>query len=248
MNKTTYIIIGIVLFVLITSRKIKTEDNIEPADLMSKDENIKFINQRMKDWGITSRSARIGILAVIGKESGYIPKWEDNYDGTSNSRIRIFHSETKSLTDAELNTLKKNPYNFWNFVYNGETGNVRGTDDGYKYRGSGLNQLTGRGNYLDMKNKTGFDLINHPELNNTLPVAIETLLHYMQGGWSSSRGKAKLQAKGYNRINDITDTDFAVRYFCNINAGLGNDINGEKVSNAVKNAKPYQKSLEKLIL
>lgn len=247
MNKTTYIVIGIVLFVLITSRTIK--DNIEPVDLMSKDENIKFINQRLKDWGITSLSARIGILAVIGKESGYIPKWETTYKNTSNYRIRtIFKTPTTGVSDAKINELKKNDYNFFNFVYNGSNGNVSGTDDGYKYRGSGFNQLTGRGNYLDMQNKTGISLIENPELNNTLPVAIETLLHFMQGGWNSSRGKAKLQAKGYNRINDITDTDFAVRYFCNINAGLGSDINGEKVSNAVKKAKPYQKSLEKLIL
>jgi predicted chitinase len=37
-------------------------------------------------------------------------------------------------------------------------------DDGYKYRGRGYIQLTGRGNYAEYHQKTGLDLVNHPEL------------------------------------------------------------------------------------
>lgn len=247
MNKTMYILIGIVLFILITSRTIK--DKIEPVDLMSKDENIKFIDNKLKDWGITSRSARIGILAVIGKESGYVPKYETGYSNTSNSRIRqIFPTKTKGISDLQLTNLKKSDFTFFNFIYDGILGNMTGSDDGYIYRGSGFNQLTGRSNYEAMAKKTGVNLVDNPELNNTINVATDTMLHFMQSGWQSAQGKAKLKAKGYNRINDITDNDFAVRFFCNINAGIGNDMNSTKVNNAVNNAKPYQKSLEKIIL
>jgi len=253
MNKTTYIIIGIVLFVLIVSKQMNKEgsesdENIEPMDLNNKQANIKTINDRMLAWGITSRAARIGILSVIGKESGFIPQWETTYKNTSNYRIRvIFETPTKGVSDAQLNELKKNDYNFFNFVYNGTNGNIAGTDDGYKYRGSGFNQLTGRGNYQDMENKTGIDLIDEPELNNTILVATETLLHYFQSRWNSDRGKAKLKTKNYNKINDINDVDFAVRYFCNLNAGLGRDLNGKVVNRAVELAKPYQKSLETIL-
>ena len=202
----------------------------------------------MLAWGITSRAARIGILAVIGKESGFIPKWETTYKNTSNFRIRtIFETATKGVSDNRLNELKKNDYNFFNFVYNGTNGNISGTDDGYKYRGSGFNQLTGRSNYKDMETKTGVDLVDMPELNNTVDVAAETLLHYMQNRWNSDRGKAKLKTKGFDKINDIDDVDFAVRYFCNLNAGLGRDWNGKIVNRAVELAKPYQKSLEVIL-
>ena len=243
MNKTIYIIIGIVLYVLIISKKVY--ENVEPMDLSNKRNNIKTINDRMLEWGITSRPARIGILAVIGKESGFIPKYETGYSNTSNFRIRkIFPTKTKNVSDAQLNEIKKTDYNFFNFIYDGILGNISGSDDGFNFRGSGFNQLTGRSNYEAMQNKTGADLIEKPELNNTVVIATETLLHFMQSGWQSSKGKAKLQAKGYNKINDITDVDFAVRFFCNINAGIGNEINSSKVNSAVNNAKPYQKSLE----
>ena len=55
-----------------------------------------------------------------------------------------------------------------NKIYGGEwgaaaLGNTE-PDDGYKYRGRGYIQLTGRDNYADYQRKTGLDLVNQPEL------------------------------------------------------------------------------------
>lgn len=55
-----------------------------------------------------------------------------------------------------------------NKIYGGEwgeeaLGNTE-PDDGYKYRGRGYIQLTGRDNYADYQRKTGLNLVNRPEL------------------------------------------------------------------------------------
>ena len=55
-----------------------------------------------------------------------------------------------------------------NKIYGGEWGEAAlgntEPDDGYKYRGRGYIQLTGRDNYADYHRKTGLDLVNRPEL------------------------------------------------------------------------------------
>lgn len=230
------------------SNDMPQNNNQDPTTPISKIDAVNYINDIMLNgWGIKSRAARIGILATIGKESNYVPKFEKGYSSTSNARIRaIFPTRTKSKTEAQLTEIKSNDVTFFNFVYNNRLGNTAPMD-GYKFRGSGLNQLTGKANYKKYAEKSGLDILNNPELNNTLSVATQTALHFFYAGWDSASGKAKLKKAGYNYINDINDINFAVRFFCNINTGTGNDINSEKVDNAVAKATPYANTLKNLI-
>lgn len=261
MNKKI-IIIGVLILVLYFvfrkkdtppantgSNDMQANNNQDETTAISKTEAVRYINDIMLNgWGITSRAARIGILATIGKESNFTPKFEKGYSGTSNARIReIFPTRTKTKNDAELTAIKSNDKTFFNFVYNGRLGNSTTGNDGYIYRGSGLNQLTGRSNYEKYAKLSGIDILNQPELNNTLPVATQTMLHFFYAGWNSSSGKAKLKKAGYNYINDINDINFAVRFFCNINTGTGNDINSSKVNKAVAKATPYANTLKNII-
>ena len=50
--------------------------------------NVKIMIDYMNSEGITNPYTQIGILSVIGKESGYIPQNEIWYDGTSDARIK----------------------------------------------------------------------------------------------------------------------------------------------------------------
>ena len=49
------------------------------------------------------------------------------------------------MSDEELTKLKKDPEAFFNKVYDGRIGNGEG--EGYKFRGRGMIQLTGKENY-----------------------------------------------------------------------------------------------------
>lgn len=56
-----------------------------------------------------------------------------------------------TLTDAQI---LQNKQNLYNLVYAGKNGNGnQSSGDGYKFRGRGAIQLTGRGNYRDVSNK-----------------------------------------------------------------------------------------------
>jgi predicted chitinase len=199
--------------------------------------NILILNQDLKNAGFTNRLTRVAILAVVGKESNFIPKWEVCYNNTSNSRIRTKFSRTRSLTDIQLNLLKSNCRDFFNFVYDNKYGN--GSGDGYRYRGSGYNQLTFRGSYRSIGNQIGVNLEQQPELNNNANIAGKSLVQFMKNRANSAAGKNLLQRYGFNNFNDINNLDFAVRFFANCNAGLGYGFNSAHVTEAYNRSKPY---------
>ena len=111
-----------------------------------------------------SPDAAMAIVSVTAKESdGDFASVERGYGNTSNKRIREIFSSVKDLSDAELNELKKDDEAFFNKVYGQRMGN---DGEGYKYRGRGLIQLTGKNNYAEVSQALfGNDsLVENPDL------------------------------------------------------------------------------------
>jgi predicted chitinase len=65
-------------------------------------------------------------------------------------------------------------------------GNTR-PGDGYRYRGRGFVQLTGRRNYTLAAGKVGFNLIDEPDLALDFAVARKIMREGMLSGWFTSR-------------------------------------------------------------
>jgi predicted chitinase len=186
--------------------------------------NAALINAALTKYGITNPYLRAGVLAVVAKESQFIPKNEISYAGTSNSRIReVFGSRVSNLSEAQLTALKKDPRAFFNRIYGGQfsigkqLGNTQ-PNDGYNYRGRGFNQNTGRGNYTMLTNKSGIDLVSNPDRMNDPAVAAEALAIFFSNGLAS--GLKKYKVADQNKIDSLRKgTDIAY----NINAGIGNN-------------------------
>jgi predicted chitinase len=144
------------------------------------------------------------ILGTVGKESGFIPQNEIGYGGTDNSDIRRIFSSTKRLSDVKLNRLKSNDEEFFNYVYGPKgagpgLGNTQ-PGDGYKFRGRGFNQITGRSNYR----KYGFE--SNPESLNDVDGAADAMINFL--------------AKEGSSLNDRFDNvDEAIEFFVTRNAG-----------------------------
>jgi predicted chitinase len=183
--------------------------------------NKDIVIAELKAAGITNQFSIAAILSVIDKESGFKPQTEITYANTSNSRIRgIFTDKTGSLSDAELNTLKKDPVKFFNFVYGGKFGNS--PTEGFAYRGRGYNQLTYKSQYKKYSEILGLDLVKNPDLVNDPKIAAKVAAAYFVRNFKNNAAIVKARY-GANNINDFKDAKTAVNAFYNANAGFGKD-------------------------
>lgn len=182
--------------------------------------NREIVARVLTQAGITNKFSIAAIMAIIEKESGFRPRSETGYSRTSNARIRSIFSKTRSLTDAQLTKLKSSDVDFFNFIYGGRYGNTQ--NEGFKYRGRGLNQLTFKGNYIKFGRLTNTDLVNNPDLANNINVAANVVAQYFL---EQFRLNKPLIERRYNAsdINDFKDTKNAVNAFYNANAGFGKD-------------------------
>lgn len=137
-----------------------------------------------------SEPVATAITSVTQKESkGKHDNVEKSYEKTSPARIREIFSRARDLNNREINRLKKNPEQFFEFVYGGRMGNDQ-PGDGYKFRGRGLIQLTGKDNYADASRALYGDdtLISNPDLITQNPqVAAQVANWYLM-----SRGLQRL--------------------------------------------------------
>ena len=179
--------------------------------------NINLLIDEMNKNNIADINTQIGILSVISKESGFIPKTEISYKDTSNQDIRkIFGLRLLRFSESELTILKKDDEKFFDAVYGKEatailwrdTGNTK-TGDGYTYRGRGFNQITFKNTYKKYGDIVKEDLVGNPDKLNDPVVAFRVALAFF---------------KEWNQWKDISTLKFATKeeaakMFARINAG-----------------------------
>lgn len=130
-------------------------------------------------FGITTRPRVAGFLAQAITESAHLSALEEGMYYRSADRIWIVFPRLRSLGMAEIAKLARNPRALANKAYervNGNGGEASG--DGWRYRGRGLFQLTGRGNYADAEAGLGRPFVSAPELVALPPDACLTAAWY----------------------------------------------------------------------
>ncbi len=101
-------------------------------------------------------------LAQILHESGNLSRLEESLSYQTPGRLmQVWPSRFKTL-ESEKPYLR-NPEALANKVYGGRMGNNL-SGDGWKYRGSGLIQLTGANNFKEVQRITGIKVYDNPSL------------------------------------------------------------------------------------
>jgi putative chitinase len=112
-------------------------------------------------YGITSNLVVCHIMAEFSEETGCGNDMQENMNYSAARLLQVFPSH---FTNAQAIAMQHNPRLIADQAYGSRMGNHPGTDDGWNFRGQGLSQVTGRNGYVALANKTGLDLLNHPEL------------------------------------------------------------------------------------
>jgi len=121
---------------------------------------VPVLNTAMSRYQIVG-TKRIGaFIAQVGHESGHLTLLVENLNYSADALRKTWPSRF----NAELaSTAARKPEQIANIAYGNRMGNTE-QGDGWKYRGRGLIQITGKNNYRDCGEALGLDLINHPEL------------------------------------------------------------------------------------
>ena len=138
-----------------------------------------FLSTLLK-YSITTPLRLAHFLAQIHHESGGFTRFSENLNYTPAGLLDTFGGR---ITRQQANQYgRHNGYiaqqpNIANTVYGGAWGivNLGNTQkgDGYKFRGRGLIQLTGRANYEAYKKYSGLDVVSNPDLVATLSVGLD---------------------------------------------------------------------------
>lgn len=125
------------------------------------------IDAAMKEFGITAVNDQAMFIAHLGHESAGFTSLVENFNYSVDGLKKIFG---KRLTAYQCEMLgrvdgKQNAHQpqIANLVYGGRMGNVA-EGDGWKYRGRGLLQITGRENYTKCGTALKLDLVSTPDL------------------------------------------------------------------------------------
>lgn len=170
---------------------------------------VPALNRAMTRWKIDSRLRQAAFLAQVGHESGHLRSLVENLNYRAD-RIRqiglasVVGSRWRSLV-PRADELGGKPERFANAVYGGRMGNgPESSGDGWKFRGRGLIQLTGRANYRAAADGLGLPLIDKPELLEQPEYACQSAAWW----WSQ------------NGLNELTDAGKFEAITRKINGGL----------------------------
>lgn len=132
--------------------------------------------QELMKQGITDPTAISNIMAQLQAESNFNPRSEEVHKYSAKTLMKLYGPGSgnkvrfRTLEEAQA-AVDKGPEYVGNLIYGGRMGNA--ADEGYKYRGRGIVQLTGKDNYARYGKKIGMgdELINNPDLANDPQIA-----------------------------------------------------------------------------
>jgi putative chitinase len=161
------------------------------------------LNMTMLNYEITTPQRQAMFLAQLAHESGSFKHVSENLNYSAEALRRVF--KKYFLTDDVALMYARQPEKIANRVYANRMGNgEESSGDGWKYRGRGLIQLTGKDNYAAFSLKANNNALLEPDS------VAEPELAAMSAGWF-------WDTNGLNKLSDTGDVRAVTR---RINGGF----------------------------
>ena len=110
---------------------------------------------------LTTPARLAAFIAQCGHESGGFKFLEENLNYKPETLCRVWPSH---FNEENCHEFSGNPEAIANTAYAGRMGNGDAeTGDGWRYRGRGFLQLTGKANYEHVSSDLGFDFVSEPD-------------------------------------------------------------------------------------
>lgn len=168
----------------------------------SSGENEKTLVAEMAKTGMGKQEQAM-FMANMSHESGGFKRMDEGLNYSSVERIKSTfkgNAALSKMSDEQIAGLVNNPEALANTVYGGRMGN-KDAGDGFKFRGRGFTQLTGRDNYEMAGKALGIDLVNNPELAASPEIASKIAIWKWQQSGASRAAKAGDIAGARKAIN-----------------------------------------------
>jgi len=144
------------------------------------DSVIAAIPDTAAKFNITNVLRLAHFLAQAGHESGQFKATSENLNYSSKGLLGIF---PRYFTPALAESYARQPQKIANRVYGGRMGNgAEATGDGFKFRGRGYIQLTGKDNYTQFDTTVPENILANPDL-------ISTKYALMSAAWFFDKNK-----------------------------------------------------------
>ena len=196
-----------------TGTGIPSGENLVDRDTLSQimpaaksediDKYLAAINEGLARYQINTPLRIAHFIAQIAHESGAFKYSSENLNYSAKALRSVFGKYFK--TDQEAEEYARKPEKIANRVYGGRMGNgEETTGEGWKFRGRGLIQLTGKENYQNCARAIGIDIDAEPDKLASDPKAA-----VLAAGWFWDARK----------LNDKADADDVLTITKRINGG-----------------------------
>lgn len=173
----------------------------------------------LNNAGITSKKAQANILANVAKESNFVPINESLDKWSAGTLFKLYGPPGASYTDSKgkpaqvpehknkvrfptwesaVELAKKGAEAIGDVVYGGRMGN-KDAGDGYKYRGRGYIQLTGKEAYEKIGKILGVNLVSDPDKVNDPSIAAKIVPAF----FLKFKGKRPEDLEDINSVNKL---------------------------------------------
>jgi predicted chitinase len=175
--------------------------------------NKAILIKQMLDAGITNPTEQAAFLAQVDHESSGFSNLEENLNYKPKRLLQVSKRTRRAGPGAVNKAVSDGPEGIAELLYGGRSdlGNsIKG--DGYKFRGRGFIQLTGRANYAAASKALGINLVDNPDLATDPAVAAKIATWFHQKNKSlvnasrsgDIRSARKLVNGGLNGIDDVS--------------------------------------------